>query len=90
MMVVSGREFVHALGTLVSGVCKLDEAATYPDKQGMVEEAVGENGEGENVYLNQQALICQDELEVKSAEKKLGLRHEIRAQSAELESECDP
>lgn len=52
MMEVSGKEFVHALGTSVSGVCKLDEAATYPDKQGMSEEAVDENGEEENVYLN--------------------------------------
>ena len=90
MMEVSGREFVHALVTLVSVVCKLDEAATYPDKQGMAEEAVDENGEEENVYLNQQALTCQDEWEVKSAERKLELRHEIRAQSAEWESECDP
>lgn len=86
----SGREFVHALVTLVSVVCKLDEAATYPDRQGKGEEAVDENGEEENVYLNQQALTCQDEWEVKSVERKLELRHEIRAQSAEWESECDP
>lgn len=87
---VSGMEFVHALGTLASGGCKPDEAAIYLDKQGMAEEAVDENGEEENVYLNQQALICQDGLEVKSAEKKLELRREIRAQSAEPESESDP
>lgn len=86
----SGREFVHALVTLVSVVCKLDDAATYPDKQGTGEEAVDENGEEENVYLNQQALTCQDEWEVKSVERKLELRHEIRAQSAEWVSECDP
>lgn len=89
-MEVSGREFVHALGTSVSGVCTLDEAATYPDKQGIAEEAVDENGEGENVYLNQQVLIYQDGLEARSAERKLELRREIRAQSAERESDCDP
>lgn len=89
-MEVSGREFVHALGTSVSGGCKLDEVATYPDKQGMAEEAVDESGEEENVYLNQQVLICQDELEAKSAGRKLELRHETRAQSAERESDYDP
>lgn len=83
-------EFVHALGTLALGVYKLHGAATYPDKQGTAEATVDENGEEENVYLNQQELICQDELEVKSAEKKLELRHEKRAQSAERESESDP
>lgn len=56
----------------------------------MAEEAVDENGEEENVCLNQQVLICQDELEEKSAERKLELRHETRAQSAERESGCDP
>lgn len=89
-MAVSGMEFVHALGTSVSGVCKLDEGATYPDKQGMAEEAVDENGEEENVYPSQQVLICQDELEAKNAERKLELRPETRAQSAEQESDCDP
>lgn len=90
MMEASGREFVHALGTSDSGVCKLDEGATYLDKQGMAEEAVDENVEEENVYPNQQVLICQDELEAKSAERKLELRHETRAQSAERERDCDP
>lgn len=90
MMEVSGREFVHALGTSVSGVCKPNEGATYPDKQGMAEEEDDENGEEENVYPNQQVLFCQDELEAKSAERKLELRHETRAQSAERESDCDP
>lgn len=85
---MSGWEFVHALVTLVSGVCKLDEVVTYPDKQGMMEEAVDENGEEANVYLNQQVLICQGELEGKSAEKKLELPLEIRARRAERENEC--
>lgn len=89
-MEVSGRELVHALGTSVSGVCKLDEGATYPDKQGMAEEEADENGEEENVYPNQQVLTCQDELEAKSAERKLELQHGTRAQSAERGSDCDP